>query len=155
MPMGNGAKTAWFQLLANNTDWTNIGDAGGLRGSVAAGSFYVGGATASPGAAGSQTTNELAYGGYARVAVTRSGAGGWTVSGTAPTQFANTTAVSFPISTASGVPTTMVSFTLGRDSSGAGLLLWYGTLSSPVAGLVINDGIQPSFPIGLLVFNVT
>lgn len=154
MPMGNTAKTSLFQLLANNTDWTNIGDAGGLRGSATAGNYYVGGHTASPGTAGSQTTSELAYGGYARVAVTRSGAGGWTVSGTAPTQFANTAAVSFPISTASGVPTTFLWFSLGRDTSGAGLLIWFGQVTSPAAGLVINDGVQPSFPIGNLTFTI-
>ena len=64
----------WFQ----NADMTNVGDAGGLRGSVAAGNFYASLHTADPGLDGGQTSNEATYGSYARVAITRAG-GSWTI----------------------------------------------------------------------------
>ena len=55
--------------MFNNTDFANIGDAGGLQNSATAGSLYVSLHTADPGEAGSQTTNEANYTSYARVAV--------------------------------------------------------------------------------------
>src|SRR5271154_4828064 len=51
--------------------------------------------TADPGAAGSQTTSEAAYGGYGRVSVART-SGGWTITGETISNFAT---VSFPAST--------------------------------------------------------
>jgi hypothetical protein len=59
--MSNAAATAALTLIFNNTDWANIGDAGGLQNSATAGSFYLSLHTASPGEGGSQTTNEIAY----------------------------------------------------------------------------------------------
>mgnify|MGYP000650276063 CR=1 FL=1 len=88
MSKGNTFENDLLLLIFNNTDAALIGDATGLRGSSTAGSLYVSLHTGDPGEAGNQTTNECAYGSYARVAVARSGAG-WTVSGTAPTQVVN------------------------------------------------------------------
>ena len=51
MGMTNAAEQALIDLLFLNTDWANIGDAGGLQNSVAAGSFYISLHTADPGAA--------------------------------------------------------------------------------------------------------
>lgn len=62
-------------LIFNNTNIADIGDATGLRGSTAAGSLYLSLHTADPGEAGTQATSEIAYTGYARVAVARSSAG--------------------------------------------------------------------------------
>ncbi len=152
MPMGNAAKTALFTLLVNNADWTGIGDAGGIRGSVVAGSYFMALHTASPGAAGSQTTSEATYGAYARVGVVRTAAG-WTVSGTAPTQFTNVAAITFPQS--SGTTNTITDASLGSATSGAGQISFYGTLATPVGGLIVNTGIFPSFPIGNAIFTVT
>lgn len=59
--------------MFNNTDFANIGDAGGLQNSATAGSLYISLHTSDPGEAGSQTTNEANYTSYARVAVARSG----------------------------------------------------------------------------------
>ncbi len=153
MPLGNSAKTNLFLLLTNNVDWANVGDAGGVRGSVAAGSWYVGLHTASPGAAGTQLTSEATYGAYARVGVSRSGSTGWTVSGTAPTQFANTATVTFPQST--GTTNTLTDATLGRASSGAGEIFYYGTIGTPAGGLIINTGIYPYASAGQLIFQIT
>lgn len=80
MSMSNASETALLNLLFNNTDWANVGDAAGLQNSATAGSFYVALHTGDPGEAGTQATNEATYTGYARVAVARSGAG-WTVTG--------------------------------------------------------------------------
>ena len=78
MSKSNSCENGWLLLLFNNTDFANIGDAAGLQNSAAAGSLYVSLHTADPGEAGSQTTSEATYTGYARVAVARSGSG-WTV----------------------------------------------------------------------------
>lgn len=80
MSLTNAAETALLGLIFNNTNWTNIGDATGLRGSTGAGSFYISLHTADPGETGAQNTSETAYTGYSRIAVNRT-AGGWTISG--------------------------------------------------------------------------
>lgn len=41
MSMSNASETALLNLLFNNVDWANIGDASGLQNSATAGSFYV------------------------------------------------------------------------------------------------------------------
>ena len=41
MSMSNASETALLNLLFNNTDWANVGDAAGLQNSAEAGSFYV------------------------------------------------------------------------------------------------------------------
>lgn len=145
MSLGNSAENDLMLLIFNNTNWANVGDATGLRGSTTAGSFFVSLHTASPGETGNQTTSEASWTNYARVAVARS-AGGFTVSGTAPTQAANTAATTYA-SSGSG-PQTMTDFAVGRDTSGTGEILWYGALT---ASLVINSGVTPSFAIGALV----
>lgn len=149
MSLGNTAETDLLKLIFQNTNWANVGDATGLRGSTTAGSFYISLHTADPGEAGGQTTSEAAYASYARVAVARS-AGGWTVSGTAPTQAANAAIVSFP-QCSSGGPETETYFVVGRDSSGAGECLFIGQITSPATGLIVAANITPSFAIGALV----
>ena len=75
MTLSNSAENNLMKLLFENTNWANVGDATGLRGSSTAGSFYVALYTSDPGEAGTATTNETAYTDYARVAVARSTAG--------------------------------------------------------------------------------
>lgn len=145
MSMTNAAEQALIDLLFLNLDWANIGDAGGLQNSAAAGSFYISLHTADPGEAGSQTTNEAAYTSYARVAVARS-AGGWTRTSSA---VSNTALVQFPQCT--GGTATCTHFGIGTDSSGAGNLLWKGALTS---SLGVSNGIQPQFAAGALTASV-
>ena len=78
MSMTNAAEANLLNLLFLNIDWANIGDAAGLQNSATAGSFYISLHSADPGEAGNQSTNEISYTGYARVAVNRT-AGGWTL----------------------------------------------------------------------------
>lgn len=139
MSKSNAWETALLNLVFNNTNAANIGDATGLRGSTTAGSLFVSLHTADPGEAGSQTTNETSYTSYARVAVARSGSG-WTVSGNTVT---NAALVQFPQCT--GGTATITHFGIGTDSSGAGTLLYKGALS---ASLAVSSGIQPQFAAG-------
>lgn len=149
MALGNTAQSDLLKILIQNVAWANLGDAAGVQPSAAAGSIFIALHTASPGAAGTQTTSEAAYTNYARVAVARSAAG-WTVSGTSPTQVANVAATTFPQSTSG--PETESHFSAGRATSGAGEILWFGALN---ANLVVNNLITPSFAIGTLVLNIT
>ncbi len=144
MSASNAFETALLTLLFNNTNIANVGDATGLRGSSTAGSLYVSLHTSDPGEAGDQTTNETAYTNYARVAVARSGAG-WTISSA---NASNAAAVNFPACGASGA--TITHFGIGTASSGAGVLLFKGALSSSLA---VASGITPSFAIGDLDVN--
>ena len=148
MSLGNTAENDVLLLIFNNTNWANVGDATGRRGSTTAGSFYVGLHTADPGETGTQTTSETSYTGYGRVAVARS-SGGWTISGTAPTQAANTAAVTFGACSAGSATLTHV--VVGRDSSSTGEILWTGALT---ASLAVSAGITPQFAISALVLTI-
>lgn len=147
MSKTNTMENSMLLLFFNNTDFANIGDAGGLRGSVGAGSLYVSLHTASPGEAGDQTTNEISYTGYARVAVARSGAG-WTVSAN---NVSNTSAITFGACTAGSGTATYVG--IGTASAAAGILLYYCLVTTPGAGLAISAGITPQIDAGTLDVN--
>ena len=141
MSKSNAAETAFLTLVFNNTDWANIGDAGGLQNSAAAGSLYVALHTGDPGDAGNASTSECAYGSYARQAVARSGAG-WTVSGDT---VSNAALIQCPPCSSGSEPLTYVSITTAV--SGTSDILWSGALS---ASLAVSSGIQPQFAIGAL-----
>ena len=145
MSMTNAAEANLLNLLFLNIDWANIGDVAGLQNSATAGSFYVSLHSADPGEAGTQSTNEVAYTSYARVAVARAG-GGWTL--TSQT-ISNTALVQFPQCT--GSTATASYFGIGTDASGAGNLLMSGALTS---SLSISNGIQPQFAAGALTVTV-
>jgi hypothetical protein len=123
----NAFETALLSLVFTNSNIANVGDATGLRGSSTAGSLYVSLHTSDPGEAGSQTTNECTYGSYARVAVARSGSG-FTVTNNSVSPVAE---VTFPAA-ASGSETA-THFGIGTDSSGAGTLLYSGTISPNIS----------------------
>lgn len=145
MSMSNAAEAALLDLLFLNVDWANVGDAGGLQNSAAAGSFHIALHTADPGEAGDQTTNEIAYTSYARVAVART-SGGWTRS---VSTISNTALVQFPQCT--GGSGTASHFSIGTLASGAGVVVLKGALSSSLA---ISNGIQPQFAAGAMTASV-
>lgn len=134
MSKTNAFENSLLLLIFNNTDIANIGDAAGLQNSATAGSLYVSLHTTDPGEAGSQTTSEIAYTSYARVAVARSGAG-WTVTGNSVSPAAT---ISFPAGT--GGSGTATHFGVGTSSSGAGVLLYKGAISPTI---VCGNGITP------------
>lgn len=133
-------ENALMLLLFNNTNAANIGDATGLRGSSTAGSLYLSLHTADPTEAGDQTTNEIAYTGYARQAVARSGAG-FTVTGNSVSLAADQ---SFGLMTA-GAGGTATFFGIGTALSGAGVLLYGGACSPTV---VVSNGVNPKLTTG-------
>lgn len=145
MSMSNASETALLNLLFTNTPWAGVGDAGGLQPSVAPGSYFVALHTADPGEAGTQLTNEIAYTGYARVAVVRS-AVGWTVSGA---MVSNTAQVQYGQCTAGSG--TASHFSIGMATSGAGSILLKGALNNSLA---ISNGITPLFAAGVLTATV-
>lgn len=111
-------------LLFNNTNFANVGDATGLRGSTTAGSLHVSLHTADPGETGTQATSETAYTGYARIPVARSGAG-FVVTANSVSPAAN---IDFGECTASP-GAAITHFGIGTALSGAGVLLYSGTVS--------------------------
>lgn len=113
-------------LLFNNTAIANIGDAGGLRATVTAGTFWASLHTADPGEAGTAVTSETAYTNYARVSVNRaSGAGGFTVTASA-VAFASNVDFAACGATPGGAIT---HFGIVNTTSGAGKLLYSGTVT--------------------------
>lgn len=111
------------------------------------GTLYLSLHTGTIGAGGDQTTNEVTYTGYARVAVTRTSSGSFTVAASggsdnnALLQWGNPTAGTFPI--------TATHAALGVSVSGAGTVIMFTALNSP---LVINLNVQPQLAIGQLDF---
>ena len=121
-----------------NAALTNVGDAGGLLASATEGSLYLSLHTGDP-RAGNQTTNEAAYTSYARVAVDRN-SGEWTVSGN---NASNAIEVQWPLAT--GGSETETHWGIGTASSGAGNLIFSGSLDTSRA---VSSGVQPTAAIG-------
>ena len=142
MSASNAFETGLLALIFNNTDLANVGDAAGLQNSATAGSLYVSLHTADPGEAGTQSTSETAYTGYARLAVARSGAG-WTVSGNSAS---NAAILTFGTCTASPGGN-ITHFGIGSDASGAGNLFFSGALSAAYTPAVSN---APTVAIGAI-----
>lgn len=123
-----------LKLIFNGTAIANIAD---NAASSPLTNLYVALHSGDPGETGTQTTNEVAYTSYARVAVARN-SGGWTVSGTAPTQVAPAATISFPACT--GGSTTATHASVGVASSGSSKILYSGALTPNIA---ISSGVTP------------
>lgn len=98
-------------------------------------SLYMALHTADPTAAGTQTSSEIAYTGYARQAILRS-ASGFTVSGNVANPVAN---IDFPEMTA-GAGGTVTYVTIGTALSGTGKVLLRGAISPSI---VVANGVVP------------
>jgi hypothetical protein len=142
MSKSNTHENDYLKLIFNNVTMTLVGDAAGILASAAAGSLYFSLHTADPGEAGDQTTNEVAYTSYARVAVART-TGGFTVSTNTAALVAN---VSFPAGT--GGSGTATHWGIGASSSGAGKLLYKGAISPTI---VCGNGVTPQLTAGTCV----
>lgn len=136
MSKSNTWEAGLLALLFNNTAFSLVGDATGLPATGTAGSLYVSLHTADPGETGDQTTSEISYTGYARVAVARS-AGGWTITANSVSPAG---AIGFGASSG-GTGGTVTHFGIGTSSSGAGKLLYSGTVTP---NIVVTSGITPS-----------
>lgn len=149
MTLTNSAETNILQLLFENADWANIGDATGLRGSSTPGSYYIALCSGDPGETGDLANNEVTaaeYGQYARQAVARS-TSGWTVTGN---NCSNDAAITFPEMT-SGTGVTVTHFAICKaDVEETDDAIATGSLTSSLA---ISSGITPEFAIGDLDIN--
>lgn len=120
-----------LKLIFNATAIANISD---NAASSPLANLYVALHTADPGDAGSQTTSEVAYTSYARVAVART-SGGWTVTGNSVSPVAT---INFPACT--GGTATATHFSVGVASSGASKILYAGALTPSIS---ISTGVTP------------
>jgi hypothetical protein len=115
----------------------------------ATGTLYLSLHTGTIGSGGNQLTNEVAYTGYARVAVTRNSSGEFEPAAAGASenqnliQFGNPTAGSFPI--------TVTHVAIGENASGAGTVIEFTALNSD---LIVNLNVQPQFAIGTLDFTL-
>jgi hypothetical protein len=134
----NSGETSMWDLCFTNT---NFAQAPVLQGSSTAGSFFIALHNASPGATGTQQTNETIYTNYTREAVARSGSG-WTITGNNPIIAENAAAVTYPTGGATG--DTLTYFSFGQETSGAGVVYGFGAMTSSLA---VSNGITPSFAI--------
>lgn len=131
MSKSNSLENSLLLLLFNATA---IADLAQDDSTSPATNLYVSLHTSDPGEAGAQNTNEIGYTSYARVAVARSGSG-WTVSGNSVSPAAD---ITFPAG--SGGSGTATHFGVGTASSGAGVLLYSGTVTP---NIVCGSGITP------------
>ena len=137
--MGKSTTTSnnLLKLVFNATAWANIADNAASSPNT---NLYAALHTADPGAGGTQSTNEVTYTSYARVAVART-TGGWTASSSASTS--PVAAISFPAGTGGSGTATYAS--IGMLASGAGIILYSGPISP---NIVLGSGITPQLGTG-------
>lgn len=132
MSKGNTFENDLLRLIFNATAIANIAD---NAASSPLTNIYVSLHTADPGEAGDQTTSEISYTGYARIAVART-SGGWTVTANSVSPVAN---IEFGAMTG-GAGGTVTHVGIGTASSGAGKLLYKGAVTP---NLSITTGSTP------------
>lgn len=143
MPKSSTTASNVLKLVLQAVAWANMAD------NAAASPYtnvYLSLHTADPGVGNAQTTNEVAYTDYLRVAVART-SGGWDVVSNVAD---NTALVQFAQCGVTGATATHVA--IGTNSSGAGNVLWAGALNSSLA---IAQNIQPQFNAGALTVTET
>ena len=145
MPATDTLETELLELLFENADFDNIGDATGIQGSTAAGNVELSLHTGTLGDSSNQNTTEAAYTSYTRIDVARSSAQWTATSGTT----SNDNTISFPQAT--GGSETETDFGIGSDIV-ANELWIYGALT---ASLAVSSGITPEFAAGDLDVSVT
>ena len=130
MSKGNTFENDLAKLIWNKVSITGIATA-----ATGVANLYVGLHTADPGEAGDQTTSQVAYAPYARVAKART-TGVWTVTNNSVSPAAN---IDFPACTG-GTTGVATHFSIGTASTGAGKLLYSGTITPNIS---IAVGVTP------------
>ncbi len=130
MSKGNNLETDLLALIFNATAIPELAE---NDSSTPATTLTVALHTSDPGEAGDQTTNEIAYTGYARIAVART-SGGWTISGNSVTPVA---AITFGEMTG-GAGGTVTHFSIGTGTGDE--LLYSGTVTP---NIVVTAGVIP------------
>lgn len=136
MSKGNTFENDLLKLIFNATAIANIADNAATSPLT---SLYYSLHTADPGEAGDQTTSEVTYTSYARVAVTRNSSN-FTVTNNAVAPAAD---VTFPAGT--GGSGTATHFAIGTAASGTGKILYKGALSPSI---VCGSGVTPQITAG-------
>ena len=131
MPKSTTFCNDWLKLVFNATATANLADNAGTSPLA---NLYVSLHTDDPGAGGNQSTSETGYTGYARVAVART-SGGWTVSSNSVSPVADITFGACSAGTAA-----ITHWAVGTASSGAGKILYSGTVSPSIS---ISAGVTP------------
>jgi len=139
MPKSTATCNSVLALIFNATAWADLAQ---NDGSSPATNLYVSLHTSTPGVGNDQTTNETSYTNYTRIAVERT-TSGWSIPSGGATS--NVALIQFPQCGVSGATLTHVA--IGTASSGAGTVLYAGSLSSSLA---VANGIQPQFAGGAL-----
>jgi hypothetical protein len=121
-------------LIYNAAAWANYADNAATTPQT---NIAVGLHTADPADAGTMNTSEATYTNYARVNVART-TGGWTVSGTAPTQVAPVANINFAQGSAGSG--TVTHFSTGKTGGGAAAILNIGTVTP---NIVTGNGVTP------------
>jgi hypothetical protein len=132
MSKSNTFENDLLALIFNGTAITGLADNAGTSPLT---SLYVALHTSDPGESGNQSTSEISYTGYARVAVART-SGGWTVTTNSVSPVA---AVEFGEMTG-GTGGTATYASIGTASSGSGKILYKGALTPTVA---VATGVIP------------
>jgi len=132
MSKGNTFENDLLLLIFNATAISNIAD---NAASSPLANLAVSLHTGDPGEAGSQTSSEIAYTGYTRSNVARTG-GGFTVTTNSVSPASN---IDFGEMTG-GAGGTVTHFAIGTAFSGAGKVLYYGTVTP---NIVVSNGVIP------------
>lgn len=164
MSLGNTFENDLQKLIFNATAIANMAD---NAASSPLTSLYLSLHTADPGEAGDQSTSEVSYTGYARVAVLRT-SGGFTVTNNSVSPAAT---VAFPQRTDNGAAVVATHAVVGTLSSGGGKQLARGALGGtpklftgavndnvtcPAHGLAVNDMVVfLTGPVGTLPTGIT
>lgn len=124
--MGKSTTTSnnLLKLIFNATNWSLIAD---NTATTPLTSLFVALHTADPTASGTQSSSEVTYTSYARVAVART-TSGWTASSAASTS--PVAAITFPAGT--GGSGTATYWSIGTLTSGAGVILYSGTITPSI-----------------------
>jgi hypothetical protein len=125
MSKSNAFETDLLGLIFNGTAISTIAD---NAASSPLTNLYLALHTADPGEAGNQSTSEISYTGYSRVAVART-SGGWTITGNSVSPVA---AIEFGEMTG-GAGGTVTYASIGTASTGNGNILYSGALTPTIA----------------------
>jgi hypothetical protein len=134
----NAFQTALLDLIFNATVQTALTNLAQNAATSPLTSLFVALHTADPTNAGSQSSDEISYTGYARVAVART-TSGWTVSGDSPASVSPAANIVFGAMTG-GTGGTVTNWSVGVAASGAGDILYSGTVSP---NIVVTTGVTP------------
>lgn len=126
-----------LKLIFNGTTIANIADNAATS---PLGNLFIALHTSDPTDAGTQSSNEISYTGYARATVART-TGGWTVSGSSVSPFAN---IDFG-AMSGGTGGTVSHWSIGVAASGATKILYSGTVSPTIT---VSTGVTPRIGTG-------